>query len=81
MNMNLAFMLASYSGVCSCVSILRLNITFAQECCQQFCASMAALEPNDILEAVRDPGGSRVVEAFLTTVAAPMKHKHRLIAK
>lgn len=52
-----------------------------QDCCQQFCASMAAQEPNDVLEAVRDPGGSRVVEAFLFSVAAPMKHKHRLIAK
>lgn len=57
------------------------DVVYVQECCQQFCASMAALEPNDLLEAVRDPGGSRVVEAFLSSVAAPLKHKHRLISK
>ncbi len=52
-----------------------------QECCQQFCASMAALDSSDVLHTVRDPGGSRAIEAFLSSGAVPLKHKHRLIAK
>ncbi|KAG0588969.1 hypothetical protein KC19_2G281800 [Ceratodon purpureus] len=62
-------------------AMLQTAFSYPEDCCQQFCASMAAQEPNDVLEAVRDPGGSRVIEAFLSSVAAPMKHKHRLIAK
>jgi hypothetical protein len=52
-----------------------------QECCQQFCASMAALDSSDVLHTVRDPGGSRAIESFLSSGAVPLKHKHRLIAK
>lgn len=62
-------------------AMLQTAFSYPEDCCQQFCASMAAQEPDDVLETVRDSGGSRVIEAFLSSVAAPMKHKHRLISK
>ncbi len=42
---------------------------------------MTALECSDVLHTVRDPGGSRAIEAFLSSGAVPVKQKHRLIAK
>jgi nucleolar protein 9 len=62
-------------------AMLQIIFSYPQECCQQFCASMAALDTSDVLHIVRDPGGSRAIEAFLSSGAVPVKHKHRLIAK
>ncbi|KAG6541139.1 hypothetical protein Mapa_017510 [Marchantia paleacea] len=61
--------------------ILQTILSFPKECSQQFCSSIAALETVSLLHAVRDPSGSRVLEAFLESSAAPPKHKHRIISK
>ncbi|CAM6094256.1 unnamed protein product [Calypogeia fissa] len=61
--------------------ILQTILTFPKECSQQFCASIAAMESGNLLHSIRDASGSRVIEAFLESSAAPAKHKHRIISK
>ncbi|KAL3695357.1 hypothetical protein R1sor_009433 [Riccia sorocarpa] len=61
--------------------ILQTILSFPKECSQQFCSSIAALESVSLLNSARDPSGSRVLEAFLESSAAPPKHKQRIIHK
>ncbi|KAL2632302.1 hypothetical protein R1flu_016988 [Riccia fluitans] len=61
--------------------ILQTILSFPKECSQQFCSSIAALETVSLLNSARDPSGSRVLEAFFESSAAPPKHKERIIYK
>eukprot|EP01018_Ginkgo_biloba_P005288 Gb_27619 [translate_table: standard] len=60
--------------------MLQSIFKYPNEFIQQFCSSFASMEVDHIVEAAKDPGGSRVIEAFLSS-NAPLKHKHRVISK
>jgi len=60
--------------------MLQIIFNYPSDFIQQFCSSFASMEIDHILEAAKDPGGSRVIEAFLSS-NAPLKHKHRVISK
>lgn len=66
-------------SVLGCV-MLQIIFNYPIDFIQQFCSSFASMEIDHILEAAKDPGGSRVIEAFLSS-NAPLKHKHRVISK
>lgn len=66
-------------SVLGCV-MLQIIFNYPSDFIQQFCSSFASMEIDHILEAAKDPGGSRVIEAFLSS-NAPLKHKHRVISK
>ena len=66
-------------SVLGCV-MLQIIFNYPSDFIQQFCSSFASMEIDHILEATKDPGGSRVIEAFLSS-NAPLKHKHRVILK
>ncbi|KAI5071007.1 hypothetical protein GOP47_0013258 [Adiantum capillus-veneris] len=61
-------------------AMLQLIFTFPTECNQLFWLSWLNMEPAEILATIKDPGGCRVVESFLSS-EIPSKHKNRLIAK
>nr|QID92362.1 C33493/f1p0/3460 [Chara corallina] len=50
------------------------------ECCQVFLDAVGRLGPDVLNAAARDPGGSRVLEAYLRS-GAPQKSKGKVIAK
>lgn len=68
----------------SCIAILYLFLLIycftSQEFIQPFITSITSLNADNILEAAKDSGGARVIEAFLSSDASA-KLKRRLIMK
>ncbi|KAH9329156.1 hypothetical protein KI387_001264 [Taxus chinensis] len=69
----------SKMSVLGCLMLQNI-FSYPNDFIQQFCSSFASMEIDHILEAAKDPGGSRVIEAFLSS-KAPLKHKIRVISK
>ncbi|XP_057864011.2 pumilio homolog 23 isoform X2 [Cryptomeria japonica] len=66
-------------SVLGCLMLQNI-FSYPNDFIQQFCSSIASMEIDHILQAAKDPGGSRVIEAFLSS-KAPLKHKLRVISK
>ena len=62
--------------------ILIFNVLYfiLQEFIQPFITSITSIPADNILETAKDPGGARVIEAFLTSDASA-KLKRRLIMR
>lgn len=60
--------------------ILQAIFKFESEYIQSFIASIISMESEHVLEAARDAGGARVIEAFLDSNASK-KQKQRLVMK
>ncbi|XP_028787753.1 pumilio homolog 23-like, partial [Neltuma alba] len=60
--------------------ILQTVFRFRSEYIKPYIASITTMEDHHVLEAAKDSGGSRVIEAFLSS-GAPGKQKRRLINK
>lgn len=58
------------------------NLCFlsSQEFIQPYISSITSMDTEHVLEAAKDAGGARVVEAFLGSNASA-KQKHRLVVK
>ncbi|GMQ07937.1 hypothetical protein CsSME_00051910 [Camellia sinensis var. sinensis] len=60
--------------------ILQLVFKFSSDFIQPFITSITSMEVEHVLEALKDPGGQRVVEAFLSSNVSG-KQKRRLVMK
>ncbi|KAL5583352.1 hypothetical protein UlMin_015794 [Ulmus minor] len=60
--------------------ILQKVFQYPSEIIQPYITSISSMEPDNILEAAKDTGGARVIEAFLGSDAS-LKLKRRLISK
>lgn len=62
--------------------ILIYNIVYFifQEFIQPFVTSITSIPTDNVLEAAKDPGGARVIEAFLSSNASA-KLKRRLVMR
>lgn len=63
-----------------CHGTLVTSFPILQEFIQTYITSMTSLEESQILQMSKDPSGSRVVEAFLSSNAS-MKQKRRFVLK
>lgn len=55
-------------------------VSIIQEFIQPYITSIASMETDHVLEASKDSGGQRVIEAFLSSNASA-KQKRRLVMK